>query len=82
LDNADLGALHSRFADLIDVSPTFGTRPPLAALRAAETIGHPLESESFLDEIAALTGRDARPARAEEKGDLVKCHRNSGKVSS
>jgi hypothetical protein len=33
------------------------------ALRSADTIGCPLGSESFLDEIAALTGRDARPAK-------------------
>jgi hypothetical protein len=42
----------------------------MAALRAAETIGHPSATESFLDRIAALTGRDARLAKRgpKEKG--------------
>ena len=44
-----------RFADLIESEPT--------PLRAAETIGRPLGSESFLDAVASLTGRDARPAK-------------------
>lgn len=34
---------------------------PIAALRAAETIGRPLGSAAFLDRLAAMTGRDARP---------------------
>ncbi len=37
------------------------TAQHLAALRAAETIGRPLGSEAFLDRIAVLAGRDARP---------------------
>ncbi len=49
-----------RFADLIDAEPD---ARHMAALRGAETIGRPLGSERFLDEIAALTGRDARPAK-------------------
>jgi putative transposase len=49
-----------RFADLIDAEPE---ARQMAALRGAETIGRPLGSERFLDEIAALTGRDARPAK-------------------
>ncbi len=49
-----------RFADLIEAEPDVRR---IAALRAAETIGRPLGPESFLDEIAALTGRDARPAK-------------------
>jgi hypothetical protein len=39
----------------------------LAALRVAETIGRPLGSESFLTEMAVLTGRDVRPAKREPK---------------
>jgi len=49
-----------RFADLIETDADPGR---IAALRAAETIGRPLGSESFLDKIAALTGRDARPRK-------------------
>jgi hypothetical protein len=42
----------------------------LAALRGDETIGHPLGSESFLDEMVTLIGR-ARERRSEgrRKGD-------------
>src|SRR5579863_10187486 len=49
-----------RFADLIGAEPD---PRRIAALRAAETIGRPLGSESFLGRIAALTGRDARPRK-------------------
>ncbi len=35
----------------------------VSALRAAETIGRPLGSASFLDRLAAATGRDPRPRR-------------------
>lgn len=49
-----------RFAELIDAEPE---PDKMAALRAAETIGRPLGAESFLDKIATLTGRDARPAK-------------------
>jgi putative transposase len=49
-----------RFADLIEAEPDSRA---VAALRAAETIGRPLGSESFLDKIAVLTGRDARPGK-------------------
>jgi putative transposase len=57
-----------RFADLIDAAPD---ARQMAALRAAETIGRPLGSASFLDNIAVLTGRDARPAKRgpKKKGD-------------
>lgn len=49
-----------RFAEWIETEP----EPiQMAALRAAETIGRPLGAEGFLDRIAALTGRDARPAK-------------------
>jgi len=47
----------------------------IAALRAAETICRPLGGPAFLDRLAALTGRDARPRkrgskpRAGEAGD-------------
>ena len=49
-----------RFADLLAVEPSPGA---VAALRAAETIGRPLGSPAFLDRVAALTGRDPRPAK-------------------
>jgi putative transposase len=59
-----------RFADLIDAAPD---ARQMAALRAAETIGRPLGSASFLDNIAVLTGRDARPAkRGPKKRELSK----------
>ena len=35
----------------------------ISALRAAETIGRPLGSPTFLDRLAATTGRDPRPRR-------------------
>ena len=54
-----------RFADLIDEAPP---GEALAALRAAETIGRPLGSPAFLDRLAALTGRDARPRKRGPKG--------------
>lgn len=47
-----------RFGDLIDAP---GASEPIAALRAAETIGRPLGSTAFLERLAATTGRDARP---------------------
>jgi hypothetical protein len=42
----------------------------MAALRAAETIGRPMAIKSFLDRIAALIRREARPAKwgPEQKG--------------
>jgi putative transposase len=49
-----------RFADLLETDPD---PRGIAALRAAETIGRPLGSQDFLDKIAALTGRDARPRK-------------------
>lgn len=39
-----------RFADLIGVAPS---TEALSALRAAETIGHPLGAPAFLDRLAA-----------------------------
>jgi putative transposase len=53
-----------RFADLIAEAPA---PEALAVLRAAETIGRPLGSEVFLDEIARRTGRDARPRKRGRK---------------
>jgi putative transposase len=48
------------FAALIASEPA----PALvAALRGGETIGRPLGSPSFLDRVAALTGRNPRPAK-------------------
>ena len=53
-----------RFADLIAAEPA----PALvAALRAAETIGRPLEAPSFVDRLARLTGRDPRPQKRGRK---------------
>jgi putative transposase len=43
----------------------------MKALRATEPIGRPLGSDSFLDAIAALTGRDARPGRRGRKRKVV-----------
>jgi putative transposase len=37
------------------------------ALRRSETIGRPLGDDAFLDRIAALTGRDLRPAKRGRK---------------
>ena len=53
-----------RFADLI---ATEAPESAIAALRAAETIGRPLGSPAFLDRVAALTGRDPRPAKRGRK---------------
>ncbi len=58
-----------RFADLIDAPPDAAR---IAALRAAETIGRPLGSASFLDRIVTLTGRDPRPAKRGPKKKGVK----------
>jgi len=49
-----------RFSDLLDAPVS---AEAVSALRAAETIGHPLGSASFLDRLAAATGRDPRPRR-------------------
>jgi putative transposase len=49
-----------RFADLIEAAPS---AEAVSALRAAETIGRPIGSPSFLDRLAAATGRDPRPRR-------------------
>ena len=49
-----------RFADLIETAPSAES---LSALRAAETIGRPLGSPSFLDSLAAVKGRDPRPKK-------------------
>ena len=53
-----------RLADWIETDPD---SRGIAALRAAETIGRPLGSAGFLDKIAALTGRDARPRKRGRK---------------
>ena len=53
-----------RFADLIATEPPASA---IAALRAAETIGRPLGSPAFLDRVAALSGRDPRPAKRGRK---------------
>ena len=53
-----------RFAEMIAEAPPAGA---IAALRAAETIGRPLGSPAFLDRVAALTGRDPRPAKRGRK---------------
>ncbi len=51
---------HGAFRDMIEPAP----EPyQLVALRAAETTGRPLGTPEFLDRIALLTGRDARPAK-------------------
>src|SRR5271166_1980109 len=48
----------------------------ISALRASETIGRPLGSASFLDRLAAATGRDPRPRRRGPKPKGDKCHRS------
>ncbi len=53
-----------RFADLIDAAPD---ETAIAALRAGETIGRPVGASSFLDRVAALTGRDPRPCKRGRK---------------
>jgi len=57
-----------RFSDLLDAPVS---AEAVSALRAAETIGRPLGSASFLDRLAAATGRDPRPRRRgpKPKGD-------------
>ncbi len=47
-----------RFADLVAEEPNPAR---IAALRAAETSGHPIGAGAFLDRLAAVTGRDPRP---------------------
>jgi len=49
-----------RFADLIETAPS---AEAVSALRAAETIGRPVGSATFLDRLAAVAGRDPRPMR-------------------
>ena len=49
-----------RFSDLLDAPVS---AEAVSALRAAETIGRPLGLASFLDRLAAATGRDPRPGR-------------------
>ena len=51
---------YGRFADLIETGPP---AEALSALRASETIGRPLGSPAFLDQLAAAVGRDPRPRR-------------------
>ena len=53
-----------RFGDLIDA---LASSEAMAALRGAETIGRPLGSHTFLDRLAALTGRDPRPRKRGRK---------------
>jgi hypothetical protein len=53
-----------RFADLIEAEPSARR---MTALRATEAIGRPLGSDSFFDEVAVWTGRDARPVKREWK---------------
>ena len=57
-----------RFVDLLDAPVR---AEAISALRASETIGRPLGSASFLDRLAAATGRDPRPRRRgpKPKGD-------------
>ena len=57
-----------RFADLLDDAPD---ADKLAALRAAEGIGRPLGSETFLDRMRVLTGRNPRPGRPGRKPKSV-----------
>ena len=59
-----LDRLDGRFADLLESeeAPERET-----ALRAAEGIGRPLGSDSFLDRLAAFTGRDPRPGKPGRK---------------
>jgi putative transposase len=49
-----------RFADLLETAAPIDT---IATLRAAETIGRPIGSPSFLDAVAVRLGRDPRPRK-------------------
>lgn len=53
-----------RFAEFLDQAPD---EAKIAALRAAETIGRPLGGPAFLDSLAAIVGRDPRPAKRGRK---------------
>jgi putative transposase len=59
-----LDRLNGRFADLLEIETPRETE---SALRAAEMIGRPLGSEAFLDRLAAVMGRDARPRKPGRK---------------
>jgi len=59
-----LERLNGRFADLLETNEA---PERVTALRAAEGIGRPLGSESFLIRLAALTGRDPRPGKPGRK---------------
>jgi putative transposase len=63
-----------RFADLL-TAPV--TPEAVLALQAAETIGRPIGSASFLDRLAATTGRDPRPKR---RGPKPKSERLAGEA--
>jgi len=58
------GRCGGRFADLL-AAPV--AAEAVSALRAAETIGRPLGSASFLDRLTAATGRDPHPKRRGSK---------------
>ncbi len=53
-----------RFSDMLETAPDARY---MVALRASETIGRPLGSDAFLNRIAVLTWRDARPAKRGRK---------------
>ena len=59
----DRGA--GRFAELLGQPVSVEA---MSALRAAETIGRPLGSPTFLDRLAATSGRDPRPGAGRRQG--------------
>ena len=66
---------NERFGDLIDAPLAPSPCPrcaPMSAMRAAKTIGRPLGSAPFLDQLANLTGRDPRARRRGPKPMGVK----------
>jgi putative transposase len=61
----------TRFPDFAQVVRAGEDNALSAALRRAETVGRPLGDEAFMAHIAALTGRDLRPAKRGRKAKAV-----------
>jgi len=56
----------NRFADLLESEPSIEA---LSALRAAETIGRPIGSATFLEGLVAKLGRDPRAKKRGPKSN-------------
>ena len=61
----------TRFPDFAQVVRAGEDNVLSAAMRRAETVGRPLGDEAFMAHIAALTGRDLRPAKRGRKAKAV-----------